>query len=90
MDEVVHERERSYIIRGQFADHVVIGKLSRDRSLPYLQAELLTYVMLSRLQGLAVPRCFGLFDVETLGHILLLEYCGQPIRTFDELSETQK
>jgi len=68
----------------------VIGKLACEGSQQRLHAEFLAYQKLSPLQGSIIPCCFGLFDIEKLGVLLLLEDCGHSLTTFEELSNTQK
>jgi RIO-like serine/threonine protein kinase len=90
LSSLIHEGHFSYIFRGQSGTTSIIGKLARNVSQANLRAEFSVYQKLSPLQGSAIPRYFGLFNVQSLGLLLLLEDCGQSIRAFDELSNRQR
>jgi len=55
-----------------------------------LEKELVAYQRLQKLQGVAVPVCYGLFSVGTIGHMLLVKDMGRPIERFEILSEDQR
>jgi hypothetical protein len=41
------------------------------------------YQTLRDLQGSAIPRCYGLFRLGDFADMLLLEDCGESLRSFD-------
>lgn len=88
--QIIHFREREYILSGHFNNKPVIGKLLCSQPGTSLKAEFDIYQKLRDLQGSAIPRCFGLFEVETLGLLLLLEDCGRSLHSFHELSTAQR
>lgn len=90
LDELIHPGEKNYVIRGAVGDMPLVGKLAWDQSQMDLENELRVYNALTQLQGSAIPQCLGLFEVGSFGLILLLEYCGETIRSFDELSLCQR
>jgi hypothetical protein len=90
LSSLISEGHFSYVFRGQSGTTSMIGKLARNVSQANLRAEFLVYQRLSPLQGTVIPRYFGLFNVQNLGLLLLLEDCGQSICAFDELSNRQK
>jgi hypothetical protein len=94
LHQIIHIGERSYVLRGYLAASriPVVGKLSRSRqsSGSHLTVELATYQKLYDLQGTAIPRCFGLFEVEDFAFLLLLEDCGSSISSFNELTAYQR
>ena len=82
-----------HIFRGHFQGQPVVAKFataSTDRSKPRLQAEYSVYQTLQRLQGSAIPRCYGFFHVEGPAYLLLTEDCGQSLETLDDLSLNQR
>ena len=47
---------------------------------------------LKNIQGVTVPKCYGLFETETGRTLyLILQYCGKPLeKWFDEIEMDQK
>jgi hypothetical protein len=89
--KLVHYRERGYVLSGDFCGMPVIGKLLCSQpGIDLVKAEFNTYRKLYALQGSVIPTCLGLYEVEHLGHLLLLEDCGRSINSFDELTMVQR
>jgi len=89
--QIVHCRERGYVLSGDFCGMPVIGKLLCSQpGINLVKAEFDTYRKLYALQGSVIPTCLGLYEVEQLGHLLLLEDCGRSINSFDELTMVQR
>ena len=70
-------------------EHVVVAKVTRDMEhQTLLHQEATIYNALSKLQGSMVPQVHGLYHHEgTL--MLVMQYMGNPITTFHELSPLQ-
>jgi len=89
--QMIHAREHGYVLSGRFNGMHVIGKLAcNEPGIVLLNAEFDIYQKLHALQASIIPRCFGLFKVEKLGLLILLEDCGRSQSSFCEMTLLQR
>lgn len=88
MDRRLNEQS-SVVFGGSWSDIRFVGKMGCQQSPENLHNEFVIYTMLQGLQGKGIPTCFGIFMVGN-SPLLLLEDCGSPVESFDDLSTAQR
>ena len=79
-----------HVFRGQFGGKPVVAKICSDGIESPLRREYAVYQTLCDLQGSAVPRCYRLFRVGDVADMLLLEDCGESLRSYDKLTAHER
>ena len=81
------------IFRGHFGHRPIVAKICGDRTHRAesgLREEYAIYQALRNLQGSAIPRCYGLLRVGDFANMLLLEDCGNSLKSYDGLTPNQR
>jgi hypothetical protein len=74
------------VYRGDADGIPVIAKIAKNPSLAALVHEVHINNWLYPIQGDVIPICHGLFGLEKILAVLLLEDCGQSLESFSDLS----
>ena len=78
------------VMLGHVGTVSLVGKSSQLEASSPLELEYAAYQKLKCLQGIAIPYCLGLYQLENFALILLTEYCGQSLTSFDALHMDQR
>lgn len=76
--------------RGDLDGNKVVIKLAQDDLMQQLRHEMEVYKHLKDLQGQVIPICYGLFLLGDSCALLILEDCGTPPESFEDLSSIQR
>ncbi|KAG8953560.1 hypothetical protein FRC03_011725 [Tulasnella sp. 419] len=89
LSRLLQEGERSYVFRGHFGKTPIVAKIAAEVQSLISRLSPPRIRNLHSLQGCGIPRCFGLFHLGDFAKVLLMEYCGRSIDSFDDLSPEQ-
>lgn len=88
--EVCARNPASVVFRGYVGLESVIVKMAETEYIKYLRHEYSIYGTLSPLQGIIIPKCFGLFSLSPTCYIMILEDCGKPVSELSHLVDDQR
>jgi hypothetical protein len=88
IDRRINEQP-SLVFGGSWSNMHFVAKLGCLESPQSLTNKFVIYTVLCGLQGKGILTCFGIFKVGN-SLLLLLEDCGSPFESFDELTIAQR
>ena len=89
LDRQLYFNQDTTVFGGKVSSLAVVAKIVEpdvDDSLGY---EFNIYGILKKLQGSSIPRCYGVFTIRSTCHMLLLQDCGSPLKSFSGLKKGQ-
>jgi hypothetical protein len=87
---IIHTNIKDSVYRGDLDGNKVVIKLAQDDLMQQLRHEMEVYKHLKDLQGQVIPICYGLFLLGDSCALLILEDCGTPPESFEDLSSIQR